>query len=107
MTFYGQNPETAPFLNGYGPGTRPGSPADGVFADAPTDARARKALVLGILAIVPLSIVAGIPAIIMGVRALRAIRASGGYLRGVRTAWTGVLLGVLSFVILGSYLALR
>ena len=106
MSFYGQNPETAPFLNGYGPGRRSG-PGDGGYAESTTDVRARRALILGALAIFPLSFVAGIPAIVEGSRALHAISTSEGTLHGRGKAWTGIALGVLSIVGFVAYLILR
>jgi hypothetical protein len=46
---------------------------------------------LGLLSIVPFSILAGIPAIFLGLRALRDIKASEGTLRGRGAAWCGVV----------------
>jgi hypothetical protein len=106
MSNWGPNPVTAGFLTGYGPGHRPG-PADGGYAESTIDVRARKALILGFLAIFPLSFVAGIPAIIEGARALRAIGASDGALHGRGKAWAGIALGVVSIVAFAGYLVLR
>ena len=47
----------------------------------------------------PLSILAGIPAIFVGVHALRIIDASDGALRGRGVAWSGIVLGCLSVVV--------
>jgi hypothetical protein len=100
------DPGSAAFA-GYSPGAVPGAPTgDGSYADAPTTPRARKALILGILAIFPLSVVAGIPAIITGVRALRDIEASDGFLRGTKTAWTGIALGVIGTLVFVGYLVM-
>ena len=54
-------------------------------------------LILGVLA-VPLSILTGIPAIVVGAHALRIIDASGGTLKGRGTAWCGIVLGCLSII---------
>ena len=83
---------------GYSAGPLPGLPTspDAKFDSGTTYHRARKALILGLLGIFPLSIVAGIPAIFVGVHAVRVIKASEGDLKGVRTAWCGVVLGCLS-----------
>jgi hypothetical protein len=106
MSYFGQNPETAPFLNGYGPGRRTG-PGDVGYPLTTTDVRARQAESMGALAIFPLSFVAGIPAIVEGSRALRAISTSEGTLHGRGKAWTGIALGVVSIVGFVAYLILR
>jgi hypothetical protein len=48
----------------------------------------------------------GIPAIITGIRALRDIDASDGFLRGTKTAWTGIVLGVIGTLGFGGYLVM-
>jgi hypothetical protein len=73
----------------------PTSPYD-TYSAGRTYSRARNALILGIIAIFPLSILAGIPAVVVGSRALRLIRDSDGALRGRAVAWAGILLGCLS-----------
>lgn len=64
------------------------------------DARARNALILGSLALVPLSILTGIPAIIVGYRSLRRIEASEGALRGRAAAILGITFGCVSILVL-------
>ncbi len=93
------NPSSSGFLGGYSPGQVPGAPMpeDNAFAAGTLDSRARNALILGILG-VPLSILAGIPAILVGAHALRRIAASNGALRGRGIAWCGIVLGSLSVV---------
>jgi hypothetical protein len=91
------DPGAAGFSAGYTPGPLPGlptSPYDS-YPSGTIYSRARNALILGILAI-PLSILTGIPAIVVGVHALRIIDASDGALKGRRTAWAGIVLGCLS-----------
>ena len=91
------DPSAAGFSAGYTPGPLPGlptSPYNG-YPAGKIYSRARNALILGILAI-PLGILTGIPAIVVGVHALRIIDASEGALEGRRTAWSGIVLGGLS-----------
>lgn len=87
-------------------------PAPPVFA-APVadygphaDVKAIFSLILGIFAIVPFSVFAGIPAIILGHLAQRDIRNSNGKLTGAGMAMTGNVLGYLSIVILIAIIAL-
>lgn len=91
------DPGAAGFYAGYTPGPLPGlptSPYDGYPAGA-TYSRARNSLILGVLAI-PLSILTGIPAVVVGAHALRIIDASDGDLKGRGIAWGGIGLGCLS-----------
>ncbi len=91
------NPNSAGFAGGYSPGPLPGlptSPGD-QYPPGTIDGRARNAFILGLLGI-PLSVFAGIPAIVAGAHALRRIKASDGALRGRPAAWSGVVLGCLS-----------
>jgi len=94
------SPGSAPFAGGYSPGPLPGLPtsAEDAYPAGTIDSRARNSLVLGILAI-PLSILAGVPAIVVGLHALRRIAASEGALRGRGVARAGVTLGCLSVVV--------
>ncbi|HEX3931583.1 MAG TPA: DUF4190 domain-containing protein [Nocardioides sp.] len=69
------------------------------FPAGAIDSRARNALILGVLGIVPLSILAGIPAIVMGRHALRRIDASEGPLGGRTTARWAIALGCVSVLI--------
>lgn len=73
----------------------PTSPYDGYPAGR-TYSRARNSLILGVVAIFPLSILAGVPAIVVGARALRLIGDSDGALEGRAAAWGGIVLGCLS-----------
>ena len=57
-------------------------------------------LVLGICSILCLSILAGIPALILGSIALKRIGASDGTLGGRNQALAGIILGVVSFALL-------
>lgn len=57
-------------------------------------------LVLGLLAITCCSILAGIPALILGSLALQRIGASGGTLGGKIQALVGIVMGVVSFALL-------
>jgi len=96
----------------------PGNPNTGAFRDLPPgphsgldpdphaqvaadsmDSRARTALTLGLLSLL-FSIVTGIPAIWVGRQALLHIDAAEGGLKGRWAAWTGIVLGCLSVVIL-------
>jgi hypothetical protein len=56
-------------------------------------------VVLGILSLLPFSILAGIPAIVLGVLALRDIDASDGALRGRGAAWCAIAMGVVSVLV--------
>lgn len=98
MTIPPGDPGVSGYLGGYSPGPVPGipSPEDTRYAVGSTDGRARNALILGVLGITPLSILAGVPAIVTGTHALRHINASDGGLTGRGMAWTGILLGCLS-----------
>jgi hypothetical protein len=80
----------------------PTSPDDKVDYGT-ADGRATRALVLGILGIFPLSILAGIPAIVLGTHALRHITTSGGALTGRWRAWTGIVLGCLSIAAFAAF----
>lgn len=98
------NPNTAGMRN-YSPGPIPGVPTSehDAYPAGATYSRARNALILGILAI-PLSIVAGIPAIWMGLHAKRTIDASEGTLGGRNAALAGIVLGSLSVVMFVAFL---
>jgi hypothetical protein len=97
----GSNSGSGVFSNGYSPGAVPGIPTspEDAFPAGATDSRARNALILGVLGIVPLSIVAGIPAIVMGRHALRRIDASEGTLGGRNIAQWAIALGCVSVLI--------
>jgi Domain of unknown function (DUF4190) len=88
---------SAVYASGYSPGPVPGLPTspDDKYAPGRIDSRARNAVILGLLAI-PLSILTGIPAIVVGAHALRRIKASDGTLKGRAAAWCGIVLGCLS-----------
>jgi hypothetical protein len=97
MSSLQNDPGSSGFLAGYSPGPVSGiptSPYDGYPAGT-TYSRARNALILGVLAL-PLSILTGIPAILVGAHALRIIDASDGALKGRGIAWGGIALGGLS-----------
>ncbi|HMF89693.1 MAG TPA: DUF4190 domain-containing protein [Candidatus Angelobacter sp.] len=66
---------------------------------AQTEDKAVISLVLGILSIVSLSILAGIPAIILGRMSKRNIRASAGQLGGDGLATAGIVMGWISVVL--------
>ncbi len=62
----------------------------------PTEDKAVISLVLGILSLVSLSIIAGIPAIILGNQSRKNIRASAGRLGGEGMATAGIVMGWVS-----------
>jgi hypothetical protein len=64
-----------------------------------TSGKAVASMILGVLGIVPCSVFAGIPALVLGLLGLSEVRASGGRLRGRGLAITGVVLGSLSLVL--------
>jgi hypothetical protein len=80
------------------PGTKP-SPSDRFFQDL-TYSRAKNAFLLGLASVLCCGFVTGIPAIWVGLRALRDIDASGGRLRGRGTAKAGIVLGVIGSLVL-------
>jgi hypothetical protein len=97
---YFQTPGNAAFRD-YSPGPHSGVDPDEdhhVASDS-MDTRARTALTLGLLSLL-LSVVTGIPAIWVGVKALQRIGATDGALKGRWAAWTGIALGCLSVVVL-------
>src|SRR5262249_32867105 len=98
MSIPAGDPGVSGYLGGYSPGPVPGtpSPEDNKYGAGPTDSRARNALILGVLGITPVSILAGVPAIVTGTHALRHINASEGELKGRGVAWSGIVLGCLS-----------
>ncbi len=100
MTILPGNPNTGP-LRDFPPGPHSGVDPDQDPHVAPDsmDSRARTALTLGLMSLF-LSVVTGIPAIWVGVKALTRINAAGGALRGRWAAWTGIALGCLSVVVL-------
>ena len=57
-------------------------------------------LVLGILSVTCLSILTGIPALILGSIALHQIGSSGGGVKGKSQALAGLIMGVISFALL-------
>ena len=73
---------------------------------AQTEDKAVISLVLGILSIVSLSILAGIPAIILGRMSKRNIRASAGQLGGDGLATAGIVMGWISVVLAVVFLLL-
>ena len=88
----GQAEPTRPYPPGP-PGTKP-SPSDPYFQDL-TYSRAKNALLLGLTSLFCCGFLTGIPAIWIGLRALRDIDASNGRLRGRGTAIAGIVLGVI------------
>ena len=95
----GSNPNSGGFAGGYSAGPHAGVPASeqGPGMPSATESRARNALLLGVLAI-PFSILAGVPAILVGAHALRRIEASAGTVKGRGMAWCGIVLGAVSVV---------
>lgn len=75
------------------PGTEP-SPSDQYFVGL-TYSRAKNAFWLGVSSLLCFGPLTGIPAVYVGGRALRDIAASRGGLKGRRTAWEGMVLGVI------------
>lgn len=75
------------------PGTEP-SPSDPFFQDL-TYSRAKNAFLLGLASVLCCGLLTGIPAIWIGLRAIRDIDASHGRLRGRGTAIVGIVLGVI------------
>jgi hypothetical protein len=101
VTILPGNPNTGPFRD-YPPGPHSGVDPDPDASRAPDsiDARARNALTLGVLSLV-LGVVTGIPAIWVGRKALRHIRASDGAENGRWAAWTGIALGCVGVALTG------
>jgi uncharacterized membrane protein YjgN (DUF898 family) len=71
------------------------------YVVAPTEDKAIISLVLGILALVSFSILAGIPAIILGRMSRNNIRASAGRLSGEGMATAGIVMGWVSIALAG------
>jgi len=92
---YYQNPGNASFRD-FPPGPHSGVDTDPDAHVAPSsfDTRARTALTLGIASLV-VGVLAGIPAVWYGRKALLHIEASDGALRGRGAAWTAIALGVV------------
>lgn len=87
---------------GYGPGYGPGQPPYGPMV-APTSGKATASLVTGVASLV-LSWccglgIAGIVAIVLGVKARREIAASGGRLKGDGIALSGIVTGAIAVVL--------
>lgn len=80
------------------PGTKP-SPSDTYFQDL-TYSGAKNAFLLGLSSVLCCGFLTGIPAIWIGMRALRDIDASNGRLRGRGTAKVGIALGILGSLVL-------
>jgi type IV pilus assembly protein PilA len=77
------------------------SAEEAASAPSPTlDGKAALSFCLGILAIVPLGIFAGIPAVILGHLSRAAVRASAGRLKGSGLAAAGLTMGYLSVLML-------
>jgi type IV pilus assembly protein PilA len=107
-----QNPETGRFCNNCGqalnpagtsaagsvpppPSLAPTTPTD---PNAPTDGKAVASLILGILGMTFLSILAGIPAVILGHMSRANIKRSMGKLKGEGLALAGLIMGYISFL---------
>ncbi|MEO5936076.1 MAG: DUF4190 domain-containing protein [Terriglobales bacterium] len=86
------NPSGSPFP----PPNVPGAPS----ANAETDGKAVASLILGILALTILSILAGIPAVILGHVSRSNIKKSMGRLKGEGMALAGLIMGYLSLLII-------
>lgn len=68
-------------------------------SEARTDGKAIWSLVLGILSLVCFSILAGIPAVVLGHLSRSAIRNSMGRLKGEGMALAGLIMGYISFAL--------
>ena len=77
---------------------------DDTFDDGPiatkTSGMAITSTILGVLSLVPCSVLTGIPAIILGGLGLSAIGRSRGRLKGKGLAITGIVTGAISFLLL-------
>jgi hypothetical protein len=100
VTILPGNPNTGP-LRDFPPGPHSGVDTDPDTHIAPDSmfGPARNALGLGLLSLV-FSVVTGIPAIWVGAKALSRMNAADDALKGRWAAWTGILLGCLSVVVL-------
>lgn len=100
MTILPGNPNTPAFRD-FPPGPHSGVDPDPDARVAPDsmEGRARTALTLGLLSLV-FSVLTGVPAVWVGVKALQRISAADGALKGRWAAWTGIALGCLSVVAL-------
>lgn len=96
--FTSGDPNTGAFRD-LPPGPHSGVDVDPDSQVAPDsiDSRARNALTLGLISLL-LGVLAGIPAIWVGRKALLHLDAAEGALRGRWAAWTGIALGCLSVV---------
>jgi type IV pilus assembly protein PilA len=65
-----------------------------------TDGKAIGSLILGILAMFPLGLIAGIPAVVLGHLSRKSIRESRGRLKGDGMALAGLIMGYLSVAVL-------
>jgi hypothetical protein len=94
---YYNSPTNGPFRD-YSPGPHSGvdTDTDAHVSDS-FDTRARNAFTLGLLSLV-LGVLAGIPAIWFGRKAMLHLDAAGGAVRGRWAAWAGIALGCLSVV---------
>lgn len=90
-------------MSDFTPPAPPSAPGYGMGAGVPANhPRAVLILVLGILSIVCCGIFTGIPAFIMGKKALAEIDASGGTIGGrgmVQAGWICSIVGMVLFVI--------
>lgn len=97
---YGQSAPTGPAYNPY--------PAGGPYypgMDNRTNDKATWSLICGIAGFLCLSVLAGIPAIILGFLARAEIKRSGNRQQGEGMAIAGIVLGILSIVILIGFIA--
>jgi len=72
----------------------------------PTSNEAIWSLVLGILSLVCLGLIAGIPAVILGTIAKKKISASGGNIRGQGLATAGLVMGWVSIGLSAAFILL-
>lgn len=77
----------------------PPPPASGYVGPQQTDGKATGSMVLGILSLVGFSILAGIPAVVLGHISRREIRESRGRLTGDGMALAGLIMGYVSLAI--------
>jgi Domain of unknown function (DUF4190) len=92
MSYDGPPPQEPPFSGQPSFGGQPQFGAD----QGPNHPRAAPALICGILGLVLCGLVTGIPAIVMGNRAVREIDASQGWVQGRGMAKAAVIIGWIS-----------
>jgi hypothetical protein len=97
MSNLSSNPNTAAFRD-YTPGPHSGVDTNAQTSSGSIDARARNALILGVLSLF-FGVLTGAPAIWVGRKSLVHLHGADGAAKGRWAAWSGIVLGCVGVAI--------